>query len=374
MNFDFSDDQNVLRDEVRKFLVKESPVSAARRIIDEGGTHAEAAWQGLGGLGVTTLMLPETCGGIGLGALELCVVAEEVGRQLGALPLASTLYLAGQALLLGASPAQQQRWLPRIAQGEVTTLAAPLDGELANITLPRFDGQALHGVAALVADGGSAAFAVVLAQGADGQPVFVIADLAQRVNRRTLGTIDPAKPFAELAFDATPAEALDGGTGALALLARVRDRAAILLAFEQLGGADAALEMAAAYARERKAFGRTIGSYQGIKHKLADLYTANQMARAHCYYGAWALAADADNAAEPAPELALAAAGARVAATQAYSLAAQENIQTHGGMGYTWELDCHLHYRRARQLAVTLGNVHAWRERLAAGLQARLTA
>ena len=101
------------------------------------------------------------------------------------------------------------------------------------------------------------------------------------------------------------------------------------------------------------------------------------MARAHCYYGAWALAADLVNTthpAEPAPELAMAAAGARVSATQAYSLAAQENIQTHGGMGYTWELDCHLHYRRARQLAVTLGNVHAWRERLAAGLQARLTA
>lgn len=374
MNFDFSDDQNLLRDEVRKFLVKESPVSAARRVIDTGGTHAEAAWQGLGGLGVTALMLPEHCGGIGLGALELCVVAEEVGRQLGALPLAATLYLAAQALLLGSSQAQQQRWLPRVASGEVATLAAPLDGELARAALPRFDGQALHGTAPLVADGGCAAFAVVLALGTNGQPVFALADLAQQVRRRTLGTIDPAKPFAELTFDATPAEALDGGAGALALLARVRDRAAILLAFEQLGGADAALEMAAAYARERKAFGRTIGSYQGIKHKLADLYTANQMARAHCYYGAWALAADAANAIKPTPELALAAAAARVSATQAYSLAAQENIQTHGGMGYTWELDCHLHYRRARQLAVLLGNVHAWREQLAAGLEARLAA
>ena len=374
MNFDFSDDQNVLRDEVRKFLVKESPVSAARRVIDERGTHAEAAWQGLAGLGATALMLPEACGGIGLGALELCVVAEEVGRQLGALPLASTLYLASQALLLGASPEQQQRWLPRIARGDIATLAAPLDDELAGAVLPRFDGQALHGVAPLVADGGCAALAAVLAQGNDGQPVFVIADLTQQVSHRKLATLDPAKPFAELSFNATPAEALNGGTDALALLARVRDRAAILLAFEQLGGADAALEMAAAYARERKAFGRTIGSYQGIKHKLADIYTANQMARAHCYYGAWALAADAANPAEPAPELAMAAAAARVAATQAYSLAAQENIQTHGGMGYTWELDCHLHYRRARQLAVMLGNVHAWREQLAAGLEARLAA
>ena len=156
MNFDFSDDQNVLRDEVRKFLVKESPVSEARAVIDSGGTHADTAWQGLAGLGVTALMLPESCGGIGLGALELCVVAEEVGRQLGALPLASTLYLAGQTLLLGASTAQQTRWLPRIARGEVATLAAPLDGELAGAALRRFAGETLRGAAPLVMDGGCA--------------------------------------------------------------------------------------------------------------------------------------------------------------------------------------------------------------------------
>ena len=383
MNFDFSDDQNMLRDEVRKFLVKESPVAVARRVIDEGTTHAEAAWQGLGSLGVTTLMLPESCGGIGLGAMELCVVAEEVGRQLGALPLASTLYLATQAVLLGASEAQQQRWLPRVAEGTVATLAAPQDdvnapaevsGDRHTVMLPVFDGHTLTGSAPLVPDGGCAAFAVVLARNTAGQPCLVLAELTEGVRRQPLKTLDPAKPFAALEFVATPAEALDGvaaGPAALQLLTRVRQRAAILLAFEQLGGADAALEMSAAYARERKAFGRTIGSYQGIKHKLADIYTQNQLARAHCLYGAWALTADA---ASPtgAPELALAAACARVAATEAYSLAAQENIQVHGGMGYTWELDCHLHYRRARQLAVQLGSAHVWREILAAELEARL--
>jgi alkylation response protein AidB-like acyl-CoA dehydrogenase len=376
MNFDFSDDQNVLRDEVRKFLVKESPVAAARRVIDEGASHAEAAWRGLGSLGVTTLMLPENCGGIGLGALELCVVAEEVGRQLGALPLASTLYLAAQAVLLGASGAQQQRWLPRVAEGTIATLAAPLDDSIDLAALPAFDGQSLSGSAPLVLDGSCAAFAVVLARDATGQPCLVLAELAATVRRRALKTLDPAKPFAALDFAATPAEALEAvaaGPATLALLSRVRQRAAILLAFEQLGGADAALEMSAAYARERKAFGRTIGSYQGIKHKLADIYTANQLARAHCYYGAWALAADAATA-EGAPELALAAASARVSASEAYSLAAQENIQVHGGMGYTWELDCHLHYRRARQLAVQLGSAHVWRESIAAELEARLDA
>ena len=152
------------------------------------------------------------------------------------------------------------------------------------------------------------------------------------------------------------------------LLVRVRQRAAILLAFEQLGGADAALEMAAHYARERKAFGRAIGSYQGIKHKLADMYTANQLARVHCYYGAWALDADARSGADGDSALGIAAAAARVSATQAYSLAAQENLQTHGGMGYTWDSDCHLHYRRARHHALVLGSVHHWREQLSSHL------
>ncbi|MEG2049961.1 MAG: acyl-CoA dehydrogenase, partial [Comamonas sp.] len=189
--------------------------------------------------------------------------------------------------------------------------------------------------------------------------------------RKALKTLDPSKPYASLSFGGTAAELLDSAASAAQVLARVRNRAAVMLAFEQLGAADAALEMAAAYAKERKAFGRAIGSYQGIKHKLANLYTNNQLARAHCYYGAWALTADMAQAAG-APELAGAAAAARVSTTQAQSDAAQENLHTHGGMGYTWELDCHLFYRRARQQAVELGNIHAWREQVAAELQKRM--
>lgn len=368
MNFDFSDDQNTLREQVRKYLSKESPLTRAREVIEHQGTHAADVWQGLAGLGICALMLPESCGGIGLGAMELCVVAEEVGRQLSPVPLTSTLYLATQAVLLGASPAQQQRWLTPVAEGAIGTLAAPLDGELDLSALPRFDGGALHGRAALVADGQIAQWAVVLAVDHAGQPVLVATALASGVTRRRLATLDPSKPFAELRFEATPAEALDGGAEALALLQRLRNRAAVLLAFEQVGAADAALEMAAAYARERKAFGRPIGVNQGIKHKLADLYTEIQMARAHCYYGAWALTADA---AQPqgVPELSAAAAAARISASQALTLMAQECLHTHGGMGYTWELDCHLFYRRARQQAVLLGNEHSWREQLAGQLE-----
>ena len=373
MNFDFSDEQNLLRDEVHKYLVKESPLAVAREVMEAGGTHSARVWQGLVDLGATSLMLPGDCGGSGLGALELCVVAEEVGRQLGPVPLASTLYLAAQVLLLGASAAQQQRWLAPVAGGAIGAFAAPLDGVLAGVVLPRFADGRLSGSVDLVADGAAAQWAVILAADESGRPVWVVSDLSTGLSRRPLATLDPSKPFAAWTFAATPAEAVDSVTDAGRLLARVRDRAAVLLAFEQLGSADAALETAVAYARERRAFGRTIGSYQGIKHKLVDLYNGNQLARVHCYYGAWALAADAA-AAEGAPELATAAASARVSASQAATQAAHEGLHVHGGMGYTWDMDCHLFLRRARQQAVLLGHEHAWREQLAAELEKRLAA
>nr|WP_295130302.1 acyl-CoA dehydrogenase [uncultured Roseateles sp.] len=376
MNFEFSADQDALREQLRKYLSKESPLGLSRQLMDgEAGAVecADAVWRGLADLGATALMLPEDCGGIGLGAMDLCVVAEEIGRQLSPVPLASTLYLATQAVLLGGSAAQQQRWLPAVAAGAAGTLAAPLDGVIDAATLPRFGGQTLSGSVALVADGLAAQWAVVLAADAAIQPCWVLVRLDASLSRRSLATLDAAKPFAELRFESTPAELLDGVANAAeagALLARVRNRAAVLLAFEQLGAAEVALEMASAYARERKAFGRAIGSYQGIKHKLADLYTDIQMARSHCYYGAWALAADAadDAAAQGAPELAAAAAAARVSSSRAFSLMAQENLHIHGGMGYTWELDCHLFLRRARQQAVLLGHEQQWGEQLATQL------
>jgi alkylation response protein AidB-like acyl-CoA dehydrogenase len=144
----------------------------------------------------------------------------------------------------------------------------------------------------------------------------------------------------------------------------VLDRAAVMLAFEQVGGADRALEMAKDYAMQRYAFGRPIGSYQAIKHKLADIYIKNELARSNAYYGAWALGAGG-------AELPLAAAAARVAACEAFWFAAKENLQTHGGMGFTWDVDCHLYYRRAQQLGLVAGGAKAWKERLVSQLERR---
>ena len=364
MNFDFSEDQHLLRDTVRKFLQKEAPLTVARTVLEQQLTHSQHVWQGLCDMGISALMLPESCGGFGLGALDLCVVAEEIGRQLTPVPLSSTLYLAAQALLLGSSEAQQQLWLSRIGAGGIATLAAPIDGN--RQALPIFTEGRLQGCAAVVPDALAAEFAIVLAtSAADDQPVWVVTDLDTQVTRSALETIDGARPFGRLEFNAAPAEALDAVTDAQALLEQVRNRAAVLFAFEQLGGADAITEISTEYARERKTFGRAIGSYQGIKHKLADIYTNNQMARAHCYYGAWALSCDSE-------ELALASAGARVMACRAFNYAAQESIEIHGGMGYTWELDCHLFYRRTRQLSLLLGSEAQWNEKVSRALTEKL--
>lgn len=379
MNFDFSDDQNALRNEIRKFLTRESPLTQARALLEGEGEgeshHAQDVWSGMAQLGVSSLMLPEDCGGIGLGAMEMCVVAEEVGRQLSPVPLASTMYLAVQAVLLSTQEqsAQRRQWLLPVSGGSIGCLAAPTDGQDPPSALPLFDGRTLKGECPLVADGMAAQWGVALARNATGADVLVAFRCDGSVQRKKLKTLDPSKPYALLRFDGTAAEQLGAASSAAQVLERVRNRAAVMLAFEQLGAADSALEMACRYARERKAFGRPIGSYQGIKHKLANLYTNNQLARAHCYYGAWALTAEMALA-DGAPELPGAAAAARVSSTQALSDAAQENLHTHGGMGYTWELDCHLFYRRARQQAVELGSIHAWREQVATELQKRLLA
>ena len=181
-----------------------------------------------------------------------------------------------------------------------------------------------------------------------GEVALLLADLtAGTVSRRTLTTVDPSRNHARIDFAGSEVEKLGSQTG-WPLVQRLLERAAILVAFEQVGGADAALEMARNYALERYAFGRPIGSFQAIKHKLADVYVAIELARSNAYYGAWALASDA-------AELPLAAATARVSATEAFHLASKENIQTHGGIGFTWDVDCHLYYRRSKQLALALG-------------------
>ena len=368
MNFDYSDDQKFLKGEARKFLEARSPTSAVRVVLNDAEvSYDKALWNGVAEQGWLGAAIPEEFGGLGLGHVELCAIAEELGRSLAPIPFASTVYFVAEAIMLAGSDAQKADLLPKIAAGELIGCYATSEGpgvvNGASLSCSVSGGK-LSGVKIPVTDGDIADVAVVLAS-EGGRPGLFLVDLkGAGVERETLKSLDPTRSVARLTFKDAPAQALGAAGEGQALTEQVFDRAAVLLAFEQVGGADRCLEMAREYALERYAFGRVIGSYQAIKHKLADMYVKNEVARSNCYYGAWALNTSAS-------ELAAAASAARIAASEAYWFASKENIQTHGGMGFTWEVDCHLFYRRSRQLALVAGGPKVWKERLVGQLERR---
>ncbi len=373
MNFDYSDEQKALKDQARRFLSDVSPLAVARKVLEAPSPGFDATlWTRIGEQGWCGAAIPEAYGGFEFGHVELCALAEELGRALAPVPFASSVYQFSEALLHAGSEAQKLNLLPGIASGErIGTLAfSEGPGVLsAGRISTRYSNGALTGTKLPVTDGGIAHHGIVLALGDAGPDLFLVDFSGNGVTRQAVSTIDPTRGAASITFQNTPAEPLGsagkGSGSGLEQLRRIHDRTAILLAFEQVGGADRVLEMARDYALERYAFGRQIGSYQAIKHKLADIFVKNEVARANAYYGAWALASNA-------PELPVAAAAARVAASEAYWFACRENIQTHGGIGFTWEADCHLFYRRARHLGLVIGAQRDWKRRLADRLVRRV--
>jgi len=365
MNFDFSEDQKQLRDQARKFLSEKCPPKAVRTVLDGKADYDRELWKGLAEMGFLGVAIPEEYGGAGAGHLELCVIAEEMGRALAPVPFSSTVYLAAEALLLAGSDAQKQRWLPKIASGEAIGTLALFEGK-GNPSPQgiRLDaaGGVLNGVKKPVPDGAIADFVIIAARtGSSGRDddisLFLVDVKAGGVEAKVLTNLDPTRGQAELTFGNCKAEPL-GATGeGFGMLTQLLDRAAVLVGFEQIGGADRALEMGRDYALDRIAFGRPIGSFQAIKHMLADMYVSATLARSNCYYGAWALSTNA-------AELPEAAASARISATQAFQHCAKNNIQVHGGMGFTWEFDCHMYYRRANALALSLGSLSYWEDAL----------
>ena len=369
MNFDFSDDQKMLKEQVRKFLADKSPYKTTRRVLESDEAYAAEVWKGLVELGVTAATIPEEYGGAGMGPLELCVVAEELGRACAAVPFASSVYLATEALKLFASEAQKKAWLPRLASGEAIGTIATAEGPQA--PTPRsvrvsFGGGKVIGQKVPVADGTAATFAIVLVNtGGSGDRALsmAIVDLTGAgVTRELVNTVDPARKHARLAFSGAAGELLGVEGAGWSQLETLYDVAAVPMAFEQIGGAEAAMWMARDYALQRQAFGRQIGSYQAIKHKIADMYVKLELARSNAYYGAMMLA-------EGGADLPIAAAAARIAATEAYDFAAKENIQTHGGIGFTWEADTQFHYRRSRLLSLAIGGPLAWKDKLVTRLE-----
>lgn len=368
MNFDFSDDQKFLRDEARKFLEAQCTTTHVREVLDDDSkSHNENVWKQIVEMGWLGAAIPEEYGGLGLGMLELCVIAEELGRALAPVPFGSSAFFFAEALKLAGSEEQKSTLLPKIADGSLIGCIAVSEGpgEIKPGSIAtRFANGAITGKKIPVTDGDVATHAVVLVKDGSGESL-VIVDLNQDgVSRQSIKTLEPTRSHATISFDGAAAELLGEAGNGMSLLDQINDRAAVLIAFEQLGGASRCLEMANAYAKERVAFGRAIGGNQAIKHKLADMYVKNEVARSNAYYGAWALSSNA-------AELPEAAAAARVAASEAFWFASKENIQTHGGMGFTWEVDCHLFYRRAKLLAVQAGSPAVWKEKLVSALEAK---
>lgn len=354
MNFEFSEEQLAFAQSLERRLAQACPRSAVRQAVADGQGLHEPSWRALADLGVLGCAIPSEYGGHGLGVLELAVAAEQIGACLAPVPACSSIYVFALALIAEGTHEQQARLLPKIASG--AAIGTSYFGPGLSVARNRVRGRA-----AVVADGAVATVALLLCDDAEGRTPYLVT-LDHNVGRRPLDCLDPSKPQCELTFEGVACERIGANGGGWTLADLAIERAATLLAFEQVGGARAALATALAYVHERETFGRVIGSYQAIKHKLVDAWVKIELARVHTTYAAWALATNS-------PDFPLAAASARASATEAFQHAAREALHVHGGVGFTWEADCHLFYRRARALASLFGPARAWRSLVAERLE-----
>ena len=352
-----------LREAVQDLIAGSGGIAAARRRLEAGPGYDEQAWRLLGTeMGLAGLGIAEDLGGPGGGLAELTVVAEELGRSLLPVPFFSSTVLAGQ--ILARCPGTAGDVLARLsADGELAAFAGTdADGCWRPERLPvEAEGEEaawrLRGTAEFVLDGATAAHLVVAARTSSGCDLFLVAGDSEGVQRRVLPTLDPTRGQASVSFAGPPATPLTTGGGGARVVRAALDVALVVLAAEQVGGAAACLDMAAEYAKIRYQFSRPVGSFQAIKHKLADLLLLVEMGRS---------AVDRALLAEQDPmRLAEAAAVAKIWCSDAYTAVTTENIHIHGGIGFTWEHDAHLYYRRARADEELLGDATVHRERLA---------
>ncbi len=362
VNFDFSDEQNMLRDQARRYLGEASSKENVRKWLDSKTTATATLWQALAEMGWLGAAIDEDHGGLGLGGLELCVLAEELGRALTPVPFFSTVCVAAELLQRCPAAPRRDGLLGAIAAGTaIVSLTNGLEQAIATgHGLPQWSDGVVSGVCERVPDLMEATALLTIAREPDGTlVVLAVAADAAGVGRQALAGFDDLRPHGRLTLASAAAEVLLRGTEAASLLEKIRDRAAIYTAFEQVGTAESAMSLAREYTLQRYAFGRPLAGNQAVKHRLADMLVKNELARSNAYYGAWALVNDES-------ALPQAAAAARLSATEALIFAAEEGLHLHGGIGYTWEADCHLYLRRARLLAVSLGGAAAWSRRLLA--------
>ena len=366
MNFAFSEEQEELRKMVRSFLEAKSDESAVREQMETDNGYDAAVWSQMAEqLGLQSLVVPEEFGGQGFSWVELGIVLEEMGRALLCAPFFSTAVLATHALLLSGDEAAKKAHLPGIASGEtIATLATTEPSgkwDASGITAEAKGSGSdftISGTKSFVIDGHTANLMIVAAKTGKGISLFAVNGDAKGLTRTALSTMDQTRKQAKLEFKDTPATLIGTEGAGWDVLSKVFDLAAIGLAAEQVGGAQKVLEMSVEYAKVRVQFGRPIGSFQAIKHKCADMLLEVESAKSAAYYGMWC-------ASEMNDELPSVASLAKAYCSEAYFHAAAENIQIHGGIGFTWEHPAHLYFKRAKSSELLFGDPTYHREQLA---------
>jgi alkylation response protein AidB-like acyl-CoA dehydrogenase len=372
MDFAFSDEQEELRRTVRGFLADKSPETEVRRLMETAEGYDPKLWQQMGEQqGLQGLAIPEEYGGAGYTFLELGVVLEEMGRALLCAPYFSTTVLAANTLLLSSDEDAKKEYLPGLASGEsIGTLALSeedgrWDAQGVKLAADNSGGTwTLTGTKMFVLDGAVADLILVAAriddsgQGNEGISIFAVSGDAEGLTRTSLATLDQTRKQARLTFDNVEARLIGTEGDGWAVISQVLDLAAVALAAEQVGGAARVLEMSVEYAKVRVQFGRPIGSFQAIKHKCADMLVEVESAKSAAYYGLWA-------GSELNDELPTVASLAKAYCSDAYVHCASENIQIHGGIGFTWEHPAHLYFKRAKSSQLFFGDPTYHRELLA---------
>ncbi|WP_040495956.1 acyl-CoA dehydrogenase family protein [Ilumatobacter nonamiensis] len=366
MNFAFTEEQEELRNTVRAFLENKSSEEAVREQMETEDGYDPAVWQQMGEqMGLQGLAIPEEFGGSGYSFVELGIVLEEMGRALLCAPFFSTAVLAANTLIHSGDDAAKQAHLPGIASGETIATVAYVEPsgkwDESGITMEASGSGSdvtLSGTKSFVIDGHVANLIIVAAKSGAGTSLYAVQGDASGLTRTSLSTMDQTRKQAKLDFDNTPATLIGEDGKGWDILSTVLDLVAVGLAAEQVGGAQMVLEQAVEYAKVRVQFGRPIGSFQAIKHKCADMLLEVESAKSAAYYGLWC-------AAEMNDELASTASLAKAYCSEAYFHAAAENIQIHGGIGFTWEHPAHLYFKRAKSSELMFGDPTFHREQLA---------
>jgi alkylation response protein AidB-like acyl-CoA dehydrogenase len=373
MNFGFNDEQELLRSTARKFFENECPSETVRRLMDSPEGMTPALWGKLAEQGWLGLVFPEAYDGMGLGIVDLTVLMEEMGRAVVPGPYFSTVLLGGLAILEAGSEAQKKEWLPKIAGGQKRVTLAWMEPSAAlgpaGVTLEAKSaggGYTLTGTKLFVPDAHTADAIVVVARtgagaGEDGVSLFLVPRATRGADVKLLPTMDQTRKLCEVTLTGVtlgPDARLGTPGRGWTPLARVLDRACVALCAEMCGGAQKVLDMTVEYAKIRQAFGKPIGSYQGVKHKAADMLVEVENSKSITYYAAWAM----DEGVAEGP---LAASMAKAYVSDAYRRVSAAGIQLHGGIGFTWEHDLHLYFKRAKGSEFTFGDATYHRERVA---------